>query len=176
MDDAVLAAMAKWPNVPDCHGWLHLDAHGHWLMGHIDSATPPSRVAHDGLIAFINRNYGAVSGGAWALQNGPQRVWVTLALAPLIVRLHAGLATLHTAQQARIARVLLADDGVVYCVTQAGPAALESASMYEFSKGLSETATGTLWQQSAQLPALPLENCKAADICRVLGFTRNAPE
>jgi hypothetical protein len=30
MDDIVKQAMAKWPNVPACHGWLGLDARGHW--------------------------------------------------------------------------------------------------------------------------------------------------
>ena len=32
MDDLVLQAMAKWPNVPDCYGWLGLDARGDWYM------------------------------------------------------------------------------------------------------------------------------------------------
>lgn len=28
MDDIVKQAMVKWPNVPDCYGWLGLDARG----------------------------------------------------------------------------------------------------------------------------------------------------
>ncbi len=28
MDDIVKAAIAKWPNVPNCFGWLGLDARG----------------------------------------------------------------------------------------------------------------------------------------------------
>lgn len=32
MDDIVKAALAKWPNVPHCHGWLGLDARGDWYM------------------------------------------------------------------------------------------------------------------------------------------------
>ena len=32
MDDIVKQAMAKWPNVPDCYGWLGLDARGAWRM------------------------------------------------------------------------------------------------------------------------------------------------
>ena len=32
MDDIVKAALAKWPNVPHCHGWLGLDARGQWYM------------------------------------------------------------------------------------------------------------------------------------------------
>ena len=32
MDDLVRQALAKWPNVPDCYGWLGLDARGQWYM------------------------------------------------------------------------------------------------------------------------------------------------
>ena len=32
MDDIVKQALAKWPNVPDCYGWLGLDARGLWYM------------------------------------------------------------------------------------------------------------------------------------------------
>ena len=32
MDDMVLAALKKWPNVPACRGWLGLDARGQWWM------------------------------------------------------------------------------------------------------------------------------------------------
>jgi hypothetical protein len=32
MDDIVRQAIAKWPNVPDCYGWLGLDARGNWYM------------------------------------------------------------------------------------------------------------------------------------------------
>ena len=32
MDDIVKQALAKWPNVPNCYGWLGLDARGNWYM------------------------------------------------------------------------------------------------------------------------------------------------
>ena len=32
MDEIVLAALKKWPNVPACYGWLALDARGDWYM------------------------------------------------------------------------------------------------------------------------------------------------
>ena len=32
MDDIVRQAIAKWPNVPHCYGWLGLDARGQWYM------------------------------------------------------------------------------------------------------------------------------------------------
>jgi Protein of unknown function (DUF2946) len=174
MDAAVIASMLKWPNVPDCHGWLHLDAHGRWLMGQSDDTQKPSIVAHEGLKNFMNRNYIATDTGSWALQNGPQRVWVTLALAPLIVRLHAGQASAHTGQTVSIERVLVSDDGVVYFATDCGPAALDSGSMFEFSQGLNELDSGTVWRQAPGLAPLPLEACAAAGICAALGFKRHA--
>lgn len=178
MDAAVIASMTKWPNVPDCYGWLHLDAQGRWLMGEKTDTQSPSIVAHEGLKGFMNRNYVQPSSsphaGCWALQNGPQRVWVSLALAPLIVRLHAGIAMAHTEQVLQIKQVLLADDGVVYFVTQLGPGALESASMFTFSQGLAQSTAGMVWQQSPDAHALPVENCRASDIETRLGFSRTA--
>ena len=32
MDDIVKQALVKWPHVPDCYGWLGLDARGRWFM------------------------------------------------------------------------------------------------------------------------------------------------
>ena len=32
MDDIVKQALAKWPNVPHCTGWLMLDRRGNWRM------------------------------------------------------------------------------------------------------------------------------------------------
>ena len=32
MDDIVKQAMAKWPNVPNCYGWLGLDTRGNWYL------------------------------------------------------------------------------------------------------------------------------------------------
>jgi hypothetical protein len=68
MDDIVKAAMAKWPNVPSCTGWLGLDARGQWWMrddeaqacGSFSSSKPGAKgslLSHEKLIAFIERNY-----------------------------------------------------------------------------------------------------------------------
>ena len=32
MDKLVEAALKKWPNVPNCYGWLALDVRGDWYM------------------------------------------------------------------------------------------------------------------------------------------------
>ena len=89
MDDIVKQAMAKWPNVPHCYGWLALDARGAWRMRderaqHLglqgDKLTQPA------LLGFINRNYAADERGCWYFQNGPQRVYLNLEATPYIAR------------------------------------------------------------------------------------------
>ena len=92
MDDIVKAAIKKWPNVPNCFDWLGLDARGDWYLR--DAATQTagpfprskgSRITHDKLREFIQRNYEHDAQGAWFFQNGPQRVYVALELAPLVI-------------------------------------------------------------------------------------------
>ncbi len=92
MDDIVKAAIQKWPNVPNCFDWLGLDARGDWYLR--DAATQAagpfplskgSRVTHGKLREFIQRNYEPDAQGAWFFQNGPQRVYVALELAPLVI-------------------------------------------------------------------------------------------
>jgi hypothetical protein len=106
MDDIVKAAMAKWPTVPHCHGWLALDARGDWYLRDdaVQAAGPfpqakGSRIEHAGLRAFIARNYEADAAGRWYFQNGPQRVFVDLEAAPWVWRLQPGtgpLPQVHT--------------------------------------------------------------------------------
>ena len=78
MDDIVIRAMAKWPDVPNVFGWLRLDRRGNWLI-------KSDRIANSGVIAFIGRNYGQDERGRWFFQNGPQRVFVSLEYTPFVV-------------------------------------------------------------------------------------------
>ena len=98
MDDIVQQAMRKWPNVPDCYGWLGLDERGHWYLrddaaqarGSFQSGVVGAKgslLQHDKLIEFIHRNYAPDAQGAWYFQNGPQRVYVELAVTPWVWRL-----------------------------------------------------------------------------------------
>jgi hypothetical protein len=89
MDDAVKLAMAKWPNVPHCYGWLALDARGHWRMRDERAQTlalPGDKLTNPALLGFINRNYAGDERGCWFFQNGPQRVYVDLEAAPFVAR------------------------------------------------------------------------------------------
>jgi hypothetical protein len=79
MDASVLAAIAKWPNVPDVYGWLALTARGQWRL----CGEP---IANAAIRDFIGRNYASDRRGRWYFQNGPQRVYVALELAPWVFR------------------------------------------------------------------------------------------
>lgn len=140
MDDIVRQALAKWPHVPDCYGWLGLDARGNWYMRDdrtqalgpfptLDRPGPPgargSLLRHDKLIEFIQRNYEPDSAGRWFFQNGPQRVFVELEATPWIWRLHAaddGVegVTAHTGRVAQVRICLLDEHGRLYLDTDIG--------------------------------------------------------
>ena len=129
MDDIVKQAMAKWPNVPHCYGWLGLDARGNWYMR--DDKTQAlgpfvqakgSLLRHDKLIDFIQRNYEADAEGRWFFQNGPQRVYVELEATPHIWRVAAGdfAVTSHTGLAAQPRSCWLDEVGRVYLDTDRG--------------------------------------------------------
>jgi hypothetical protein len=42
MDEAVRQALARWPDVPDCFGWLSLSRRGEWQL-------PDGPIRHAGL-------------------------------------------------------------------------------------------------------------------------------
>ena len=132
MDDIVRQAMAKWPHVPHCYGWLGLDARGQWYMrddrtqaaGPFASAHPHSKgslLRHDKLVEFIGRNYLADAQGCWYFQNGPQRVFVELESAPWVWRLDADhTITSHTGHRATYRQCVVDETGRVYLDTTLG--------------------------------------------------------
>lgn len=116
MDDIVKQAMAKWPNVPHCYGWLALDARGTWRMR--DEAAqradaPGDKLTNAALVGFINRNYARDERGCWYFQNGPQRVYVNLEATPFIARTDPAQGlVLHTGEpMAAPDQVFMLDSG-----------------------------------------------------------------
>ena len=90
MDEQVLRSLVKWPNVPECFGWLALDRRGQWRMrdefaqqNHLSGQV----IVHRALSEFISRNYACDQAGNYFFQNGPQRVFVTVDCTPWIVRI-----------------------------------------------------------------------------------------
>ncbi len=116
MDESVKLALAKWPNVPHCYGWLALDARGAFRMRD-DAAQaaqlPGDVIRHPALLAFIFRNYASDERGAWYFQNGPQRVYVELEATPFIARTDPsiGFVTQDGQPLGEVLKCYLTDDG-----------------------------------------------------------------
>ncbi len=169
MDTPDLAALAKWPNVPACYGWLSLDRRGRWRL----QGQP---VIHAGLIAFINRQYGCDAAGNWFLQNGPQRVFAALAYTPWIWRLGAdGSLLAHTGEAAGTPRAAFVDEeGSILLETPRGVGLLDDRDLPAFLAAC-RLADGTLATEEHLMAAmagepgvlwhaLPLAFIRAADV------------
>lgn len=164
MDEIVAAALRKWPNVPDCVGWLALDARGDWYMRdeRVQAAGPfpqvkGSRITHEKLLAFIGRNYALDARGAAYFQNGPQRVYVTLEATPWVWRVARDGAqwsvSAHTGQPAVVHTSWLDERGHLYLGCDLGFGLVHSLDMAEAA----EAVESGLWQPALtewnQLPA-----------------------
>ena len=161
MDDIVRQAMAKWPNVPHCFGWLGLDARGQWFMR--DDRTqaagpfPQSRgslLRHEKLVDFIQRNYERDADGCWYFQNGPQRVYVELEAAPLVLRVDAGgQVTAHTGDVLPARATYLDEAGRLFVDTPRGLGLVHTQDMHAASELVERGA----WQPqdvlAGELPA-----------------------
>jgi len=116
MDEIVRQAMAKWPSVPHCYGWLALDARGAFRMRD-DAAqaahAPGDVIRHPALLSFIYRNYLCDERGCWYFQNGPQRVYVELEATPFIARTDPalGFVTHDGAAMGKIGKAFMTDEG-----------------------------------------------------------------
>ncbi len=116
MDERVKLAMAKWPQVPHCYGWLSLDAQGKFRMrdeaaqaaGHLGDV-----IRHAPLLAFIYQNYESDPRGAWYFQNGPQRVYVELESTPYVARTDPehGFVLHDRAPAHKIDQIFMTNDG-----------------------------------------------------------------
>lgn len=160
MDDIVKQALAKWPNVPDCYGWLGLDARGRWFMRD-DAAQaagdfPQSRgswLRHEKLIDFIGRNYESDDEGRWFFQNGPQRVYVELECTPWVwqvlpdYRLQS-----HTGLQASAEECLLDEEGRLYIASPQGLGLVHSQDMVLAAEAVEQGVWVPRDVMSADLP------------------------
>jgi hypothetical protein len=106
MDPLVAQAMAKWPNVPAVYGWLALDRRGNWRI-------KGETISNAALREFIARNYDADAQGRWFFQNGPQRVFVSLAYTPLVVHYEGEALFDHCGRPVTPKKTWLDDEGCV---------------------------------------------------------------
>jgi Protein of unknown function (DUF2946) len=115
MDDWVVRAMQRWPDVPALFGWLGLDRRGRWLIR-------DEVIRHPRIIHTLNRNYACDAHGRWFFQNGPQRGFIRLASTPLILRT-TGDETLITHNDLPVERVTSAfvtEEGSIMLSTEHG--------------------------------------------------------
>ena len=171
MDDIVKQAMAKWPNVPACSGWLGLDARGQWWLrddqaqacGAFNSGQPGAKgnaLRHEKLADFIARNYLAEADGRWYFQNGPQRVYVELESAPWIWRLRSTEQGLqlhsHTGQElsvAQVQQVVMDELGRLFLALPQGLGMVHSLDMLDAANALEQESWPSVQEvNSARLP------------------------
>lgn len=168
MDDIVRQAMAKWPNVPDCFGWLGLDARGQWFLRDEAAQARGSfaqskgdLLQHEKLLAFIARNYACDAQGRWFFQNGPQRVYVELEETPIVWRLQPdGQVQAHTGVCAVPDACLVDEAGRVYLAAPLGLGLVHSQDV-----GLAAD-----WLEQERWP---LENVQAGSLPQRFGFVRS---
>jgi hypothetical protein len=89
VDNSTLAAITKWPNVPNCYGWLSLDRRGNFrIRNEFAQANqlPGDVINHAGLNHSIKTHYCIDEKNQYFYQNGPQRVYINLSYCPFIVR------------------------------------------------------------------------------------------
>jgi hypothetical protein len=141
MDDIVKQAMAKWPNVPHCYGWLALDARGVWRMR--DEAAqragaPGDKLTNAALVGFIDRNYQRDERGCWYFQNGPQRVYVNLETTPFIARTDPAQGlVLHTGQPMPMPeQVFMLDSGGIVVRAGEQPAQLDDRDVAQLLQAM----------------------------------------
>lgn len=160
MDDIVRQALAKWPNVPHCYGWLGLDARGGWYMrdDRIQAEGPfptprGSLLKHDKLLEFIHRNYESDEQGCWFFQNGPQRVYVELEATPWILRIgRGGDVTTHTGRAVTPTAALLDAQGRLYLETEAGLGLVHTLDMHEAAEAVESGRWSPQDVDAADLP------------------------
>ncbi len=135
MDQTVLDAQIRWPDVPAAYGWLSLTARGEWRLHPVGDAQQGGAgvgISNQQILTFIGRNYAAEPAGAWFFQNGPQRVYVRLDASPFIARVDPALGTLITHNGLTITTVdqwLLDETGQLYAQTDLGAARIDDRDL-----------------------------------------------
>ncbi|HEY0973076.1 MAG TPA: DUF2946 family protein [Solimonas sp.] len=169
MEDWVERALARWPNVPALFGWLSLDRRGRWRIRGETISRPQ-------IIDTFNRNYAGDEHGRWYFQNGPQRGYLELVRAPLLLHVDPAGETLHThtgLAVTQIARADLDEDGGLWLRTEHGPAALlddEGAWLLERL----ETGDGLAVDEAALSAALARPSGEASGLFLRLDNARHA--
>jgi len=151
VDEIVLRAQAKWPDVPDVYGWLSLDRRGQWLLRN------PARESYEpignaALREFIARNYSCDARGRWFFQNGPQRVFVRLAYTPLVVRTRDAAFVDQCGRRFEVRAELLDDLGSLLLQGDEGIALLDDRDLASHAEARGDFTETLPRIESAEVP------------------------
>ena len=109
---------------------LSLDRRGNWLIKN-------EKIGNRALREFIGRNYLPDARGCWFFQNGPQRVFVTLAYTPLVVHLEGGNAADalfdHCGRPFEAEQAFVDEEGSVLMLGKAGIALLDDRDLAAYA-------------------------------------------
>jgi len=185
MEDWVLKAIQRWPNVPALYGWLGLDRRGRWLI-------KGETISRPQIIDTINRNYAADERGCWFYQNGPQRGFIELEYAPFVLRVAPDGETLvtHTELPVKtVTHVYMDETGALLFSTEHGAGLLIDDELEwglgrmavgddligeEDLLGALRLSTGTVTQLRMKVCSalFPIERLDADAAAKVLGYVR----
>ena len=126
MDEIVARSLAKWPNVPAVYGWLELDRRGCWRI-------KGERITNRAFQEFIARNYAHDDRGRWFFQNGPQRVYVSLAYTPFVVHYEGEKLFDQCGREIEALETYLDDEGSVLISSRASVALLDDRDLARFA-------------------------------------------
>jgi hypothetical protein len=135
MDQSVLDAVKRWPDVPVVFGWLSLTARGEWKLHPLGDARlggPGQGISNTQILGFIGRNYASQEDGAWFFQNGPQRVYVRLDAAPLILRVDPSTLSIATHNEVPIRQIsqwYCDETGQLFAHTDVGPGRIDDRDL-----------------------------------------------
>ncbi|MFO7746309.1 MAG: DUF2946 family protein [Orrella sp.] len=175
MDKSVLDAIARWPDVPAVYGWLSLSARGLWRLH------PDGKGMHGGagegiqntqILTFMGRNYTCDEQGQWFFQNGPQRVFVRIDAAPLIVSVDdaTGALNAHTGQSIGSVNAWYIDPaGGLFLDSDLGPGQIIDRDLMRLADHLfTQTGESLLqwWATSADSSATLVDPSNTFSACR----------
>lgn len=162
MDQWVLNAMRRWPNVPALFGWLGLDRRGRWLV----KGEP---ITHPRIVETIDRNYGVDQHGRWYFQNGPQRGYVSLRYAPFVLRRERDEAFVtHNGLRVEApTRAFIDEDGTVALLTEHGFGEVDGGDLEWVLARM--TSRGAPLEESDVEAVLALPSRRTTDVRLILG-------
>lgn len=157
MDQSVLDALKRWPDVPAVYGWLSLTARGEWKLhplGDAQRGGAGQGISNTQILGFIGRNYASQPDGAWFFQNGPQRVYVRLDAAPFILHVDPHTHTIKTHNGLVVKNVLnwyCDETGQLYAQTDCGAGRLDDRDLHILAEVLRTPADQSLFDLFEQL-------------------------